>query len=221
MQGWLVVGDVVASQRFVDRPALLDGLDACLADVNAAVAARVPLARGSMAAAHVADDAFRGTYDDLADVVRATVRLRIVTDDLVLATVDGQDEPVDVRVGIATGDIDGVGEPAAGLVDAAAAARARAQELPDRPRWPPSMRTVAAGDDEWARLLRAHLVLLDQLFARMDARDRRALLGLLDDERQVDIAADLGVTQPAVAKRVRDRGALAIMRSVRILAGDE
>lgn len=210
MPGWVVVGDVVTSRRFTDRNALLAGLDACLADVNDAVPGRMALAR-------VADDTFRGTWDDLSDVVRATVRLRIVTDDLVLATVDDEDEPVDVRVGIARGRLGHDGAPDADLLEAAEAARVQAQDLPARPKWPPSMRTVAAGDGDDMALLRAHLVLQDQLFARMDARDRRALLGLLDGERQVDIAADLGITQPAVAKRVRDRGALAIMRAVRLL----
>lgn len=214
MDGWLVVGDVVASRRYTDRGALLAGLDACLARVNRSVAARRVLARGD-------DDVFRGTYDELSDVVHAIVRLRVVTDDLVLATVDDEDAPVDVRVGIARGRVTRAGEPDEALLAAAAEARRRAQELPARPGWPPSMRTCAAGRDPEAALVRAHLMLQDQLFARMDARDRRALLGLLDGERQVDIAADLGVTQPAIAKRVRDRGALAIMRAVRVLAGDE
>lgn len=213
MPGWVVVGDVVTSRRFTDREALLAGLDACLAVVNEAVPGRMALAR-------VADDTFRGTWDDLSDVVRATVRLRIVTDDLVLATIDDEDEPVDVRVGIARGRVGNDGTPDPGLLEAAETARTQAQELPARPKWPPSMRTVAAGAGDDMALLRAHLVLQDQLFARMDARDRRALRGLLDGERQVDIAADLGITQPAVAKRVRDRGALAMMRAVRLLGAE-
>jgi hypothetical protein len=90
-------------------------------------------------------------------------------------------------------------------------ARRDAQELAARSRWPSSLRTVLrGGDDEHAAAINAYLLLQDQLLARMDASDRRALRGLLDGERQVDIAADLGVSQPAVARRVRDRGALAI-----------
>jgi predicted transcriptional regulator len=53
--------------------------------------------------------------------------------------------------------------------------------------------------------------------ARLDARDRRALVGTLEGERQVDIAAALGVTQPAIARRLRDRGALAIHRALQAL----
>lgn len=210
MDGWILAGDVVTSRRFTDHAALLAGLDRSLAAVNAATAPPVPLRR-------LADDQFGGGFDTLAEVVMATVRLRIVTDDLVLATVDGEDEPVDVRVGLAAGTRGP--EPLSGPTwDAAVAARREAQELPDRPKWPPSLRTVVAADAPRAPLANAYLVLQDQLLARMDARDRRALVGLLDAERQVDIADDLGVTQPAIARRVRDRGALAITRALRVLA---
>lgn len=213
MQGWLVAGDVVTSRRFLDDVALLGGLDACLGAVNASVRPPVPLHR-------VADDTFVGGFDTLAGVLLAVVRLRIVTDDLVLATVDGEDEPVDVRVGLADGNVD-VTDPTRGSTwRRAAEARGQAQELPGRPKWPPSLRTVVAADAATAPLANGYLVLQDQLLARMDARDRRALLGLLDGERQVDIAADLGVTQPAVARRVRDRGALAITRALRVLDED-
>ena len=214
MQAWVVVGDVVTSRRFVDAGALVDGLRGSLAEVNAAVPARRPLQI-------IADDTFEGTWDRLADVVMATVRLRIVTDDLVLATVDGEDEPVDVRVGIARGDVDADGTPTPAVLAAAREARHRAEELPARAKWPPSLRTVVAGAGDHAALLRAYLVLQDQLLARMDASDRRALVGLMDDERQVDIADDLGVSQPAIARRVRDRGALAIMRALRVLEDDD
>lgn len=209
-EAWVVVGDVVTSRRFVDADALVAGLAGCLDQVNAAVPGRRPL--------HViADDTFEGTWDELAAMAEAAVRLRLVTDDLVLGTVEGEDEPVDVRVGIAFGPVASDGTPTADVLEAARTARARAQELPSRPKWPPSLRTVVAGDGDHVALLRAWFMLLDQLLARMDARDRRALRGLMDDERQVDIAAALGVTQPAIARRVRDRGALATMRALRVL----
>lgn len=214
MEAWVVVGDVVTSRRFVDGDALVDGLRGSLDQVNGAVP-------GRRALRIIADDTFEGTWDRLADVVMATVRLRIVTDDLVLATVDGEDEPVDVRVGIARGEVDATGVPDPSVLTAARDARRLAEDLPARAKWPPSLRTVVAGTGDHVALLRAYLVLQDQLLARMDARDRRALVGLMDDERQVDIADALGVTQPAIARRVRDRGALAIMRAVRVLEDDD
>ena len=82
------------------------------------------------------------------------------------------------------------------------------------------MRTVCRADDHRLEAtVNAYLLCQDQLLARMDARDRRALRGLLDGERQVDVAADLGVTQPAIARRMKDRGALALARSLAALDG--
>lgn len=210
MQGWVLAGDVVTSRRFVAHDALLAGLDTCLTAVNDAMAPVVPLRR-------IDDDQFAGAFSSLADVLMASVRLRIVTDDLVLATIDGEDEPVDVRVGLADGVLDD-DDRSGDTWKQARAARQQAQDLPGRPKWPPSLRTVVFPDSQRATLVNAYLVLQDQLLERMDARDRRALVGLLDEERQVDIADDLGVTQPAIARRVRDRGALAITRALRILA---
>lgn len=208
---WLVAGDVVTSRRFTDHDALLAGLDASLQRVNEATDPPLPLRR-------VDDDQFAGGYASVADVVLATVRLRIVTDDLVLATTDGEDEPVDVRVGLAHGIVEADDLATGATWSRATAARQQAQDLPARPKWPPSLRTVVDPDAPDAALVNAYLVLQDQLLERMDARDRRSLVGLLDEERQVDIADDLGVTQPAIARRVRDRGALAITRSLRVLA---
>lgn len=201
-----LVGDVVTSRRFLDEVALVDGLARILHVVNDQVPARIPLRL-------VVRDEFHAVYDHPHLALEATLRLRLLTDDLVLATVDEVEEAVDVRVGLGLGDVaassDGTPTGAAWML--ASDARRDAQELAARSRWPSSLRTVLrGGDGDHAAATNAYLLLQDQLLARMDASDRRALRGLLDGERQVDIAADLGVSQPAVARRVRDRGALAI-----------
>lgn len=210
----VLVGDVVESRRFRDPARLVDGLAAVLQRVNVQVPAERPLEL-------VVRDEFHGAYAHVHQALQAILRLRLLTDDLVLGTVDGGDEPVDVRIGLGTGDVvTAAGGSQTG--DAwwrASDARRDAQELATRSRWPPSLRTVFRSDDSRrAAEVNAYLLLQDQLLARMDAADRRALRGLLDGERQVDIAADLGVSQPAVARRVRDRGALAIARAVAQLA---
>lgn len=205
----VLAGDVVASRRFRDERGLLAGLAAAVARVQRMVPGEPGLRLGVR-------DAFDGVYPDLATAARAALRLRLATDDLVLATLDDVDEPVELRLGI------GIGAPPArpdrregAAWRHAADARARAQELPARRGWPPSLRSRCAADDPTlAALVNAHLLLQDQLLARLDARDRRALLGLLDGERQVDVAAELGITQPAIARRLRDRGALALHRSL-------
>lgn len=203
---FVVVGDVVESRRYVDPVALVDGLAAVLAAVNERVPGPHPLEL-------VVRDEFHGVYDHAHQALEAALRLRLLTDDLVLPTRDGEDEPVDVRVGVGRGEVahGDAGSPTGPAWWHAHDARRAAQDLPGRTRWPPSLRTVMHDDDPLvASQVNAYLLLQDQLLARMDASDRRALRGLLDGERQVDIAADLGVTQPAIARRVRDRGALAI-----------
>lgn len=205
----VLVGDVVASRRFRDERALVEGLAAAVDRVNAAVGPHHPLQL-------VVRDEFHGRFDDLHSALEATLRLRLATDDLVLAT-DTEDEAVDVRVGLGIGEVleTEAGSPAGGAWWHAHEARREAQVLAGRPGWPPSMRTVLHGDDHaLVAAVNAYLLLQDQLLARMDHRDRRALRGLLDGERQVDIGADLGITQPAVARRVKERGALAIRQAL-------
>lgn len=211
---FVVVGDVVASRRIVATTALLDGLSACLERVNDDVEAVLPLAL-------VVRDEFHGVYDDLADAVEAALRLRLYVGDLVLDTIDGEPEPVDVRMGIGAGEavVGDTGTPSGTAWFHARDAKDLAQELPGKAKWPPSLRAVCRSDDpSFEAAVNAYLICQDQLLARMDARDRRALRGLLDGERQIDVADDLGVTQPAVARRVKERGALALHRSLQALA---
>jgi hypothetical protein len=212
----VVTGDVVTSRRFVDLDGLLAGLEAALAEVETA--------EPGVRALHRTDrDVFLGVYADLGVAMAAVLRLRLATDGLVLPTVDGVDEPVELRVGLGIGaSSDGHGPPSAAAVrsatDRARQALVAAERLPASRTWPDSLRSrCEAADPTLAAAVNAHLLLQDQLLARLDARDRRALLGLLDGERQVDIAAALGVTQPAVARRVRVRGSLALHRAVQEL----
>lgn len=213
----VVTGDVVSSRRFVENERLLAGLDAALAAVEAAEPGARPLRRTER-------DVFHGVYTELGVAVAAALRLRLATDPLVLPTRDGVDEPVELRLGLGIGP-----PPATGTVRVTSSAvreamvRARAalreaEQLPMSRTWPDSLRSRCTADDPLlGAAINAHLLLQDQLLARLDARDRRALLGLLDGERQVDIAAALGVTQPAIARRIRVRGSLALHRAVQEL----
>ncbi len=214
----VVVGDVVASRRFVDLEGLLAGLDRVLAEVEAAEPGVRPLRRTER-------DVFEGAYPDLGVAMSAALRLRLATDGLVLPTIDGTDEAVELRLGLGIAlahDRPGAGPSAvATLQDArerAAQALAAAERLPASRTWPDSLRSrCEAADPMLGAAVNAQLLLQDQLLARLDARDRRALLGLLDGERQVDIAAALGVSQPAVARRIRVRGSLALHRALQEL----
>ncbi len=216
-----LVGDVVRSRSFRDQQALLQSLAALVAQVNDAVPAIQPLRL-------VVRDEFAATYASVAAAVEAALRLRLAAGDLALMTLDDEHEPVDVRVGLGEGDVilaDGQSTDAGQGGPAWWAARAALDEafdLPGRSQWPPSIRVRHRGPDPVSQgAVNAYLLCQDQLFARMDLRDRRALRGLLDGERQVDVAAELGITQPAVARRLRDRGALAIKRGLEALHAGE
>jgi hypothetical protein len=207
-----VTGDVVGSRRFLAPDRLLAGLDQVLAGVDAVEPAAQRLHR-------TGGDVFLGIYRDLGSAATAALRLRLATDGLVLPTSDGVDEQVELRLGIGIGepaDDDGVSAPGALAATARACqALAEAEDLGVSRTWPDSLRSrCRAADPVLAAAVNAHLLLQDQLLARLDARDRRALLGLLDGERQVDVARSLGVTQPAIARRLRARGSLALHRAV-------
>ncbi|MCC5949092.1 MAG: hypothetical protein JJT89_11605 [Nitriliruptoraceae bacterium] len=209
----VLIGDVVTSRRFTDEPGLLDGLRTALERVNGAVEARDPLAL------HVRDEFF-GVYEGLGRAASAVLRLRLATDELVLSTADRIDEPVELRLGLGVGTASAAGDHRTGTAwRHAASAREAAQTLAARRAWPGSLRSTCRADDTSLQAtVSAYLLLQDQLLACLDARDRRALIGLLDGERQVDIAGALGVTQPAIARRLRDRGALALYRALETLA---
>lgn len=204
-----VVGDVVASRRFADEGALLEGLRHALHVVEAVTPGARPLEIGVR-------DAFHGLHTSVGSAVRAALRLRLATDDLVLDTLDGPPRAVELRLGLGVGSAPTDAEPGGGSAwRHASDARAEAQALPARRGWPPSLRSRCHADDPGvAAALNAHLLLQDQLLARLDTRDRRALLGQLDGERQVDVATELGISQPAVARRLRDRGGLALHRAL-------
>jgi hypothetical protein len=208
-----VTGDVVGSRRFLAPERLLAGLDRVLAGVDAVEPAAQRLHR-------IGGDVFLGIYRDLGSAATAALRLRLATDDLVLPTSDGVDEQVELRLGIGIGapaDDEGRSTPGDAAVATARARQAltESEELAVSRTWPDSLRSrCRAADPVLAAAVNAHLLLQDQLLARLDARDRRALLGLLDGERQVDVARSLGVTQPAIARRLRARGSLALHRAV-------
>ncbi len=212
-----LVGDVVRSRSYGDQEAVLQALGGLVRRVNDAVPSLQPLRL-------VVRDEFQAIYATVPEAVEAALRLRLAAGDVALANTEGEHEPLDVRVGLGEGEVilgDGHSAAAGQTGSAWWAARealAEAFDLPGRSQWPPSIRVRHRGPDPVTQgAVNAYLLCQDQLFARMDLRDRRALRGLLDGERQVDVATELGITQPAVARRLRDRGALAIKRGLEAL----
>lgn len=201
------LADVVASREHADQPALLDTVAAATRRVNDLVPAVQPWQI-------TVGDELQAAYATLAQAVTGQLRLRLLL-------LDAEPQPVELRVGLGVGEVvrseaaePPLGQSGEGWWNARAAleeARARASAT----HWPTSVRSAIRGTDVGP--VGALLVGLDDLLGRMDAADRRILRGLLDGERQVDVADALEVSQPAVARRSRDRGPAAVYRMLSLL----
>lgn len=211
-----VLGDVVGSRHFDDQAALIAAVRAVLHGVADRPPALQPLAV-------TVGDEFQGVYERIGEAVEAALRVRLGLLETTLA-VDGAPRPVDTRVGIGLGTIE-VSDPetlplgqSGSAWWAAREALDAATDLAGKSQWPRSLRTVFRSEGAVVDgPVNAFLWCQDDLIGRMDHRDRRVLRGLLDGERQVDLARDLGVSQPAVARRQHDSGAVAIHRALEAL----
>lgn len=210
----VVLGDVVASRRSADRAALQQRLDTALRAVNGGVAARQPLVM-------TIGDEFQGIYDRLPDALHATLLLP-----LHLA------EAADVRFGIGWGSLtlhdtwrapyaqDGPAWWAARAALEGVTARARAKRSPRAARTGFAIDTGDETDRYVGALVNAYLLCRDQIVGRMDATDRRLLLGLLDGRTQSAIAAEEGITASAVSQRFARSGAYALAAAAQELESE-
>lgn len=202
-----LVGDVVTSREIADQTALLRRLADDLARVAAEVEAAQPpgLAIG---------DEFQGLYDDLAGALEAALRLRL------RVGIERDGLRLDVRVGLGAGTVEVSGAAALPAGQSGTAwwhardAVDAAHELVERSQWPRSLRSVyRSGRDDEGPVM-AYLLCQDELLGRTDDRDRRILLGVLDGRPQAEIADGLGISQPAVTKRLHDHGLVAVVRAL-------
>lgn len=202
-----VLGDVVGSREIDDQTAMLRRLAGGLAATADALPAVQPprLTIG---------DEFQAVYTRLPVALEAALRLRL------LVGTSEHGPALDLRIGIGEGEVEvtGAAELPAGQ-SGTAWWRARdaidaVSELVGRSQWPRSLRTVFRGDDDDEGRVMAYLLCQDELVARLDDRDRHVLLGLLDGRQQADVAAELGISQPAVAKRQHDHGLVTILRAL-------
>lgn len=212
-EGAALVGDVVGSRRFADQAGLLTTVSGALSQVNARLSADQPLEV-------TVGDEFQGVYPRLGGALLASLLVRLL---LAGAGGDDPDEPaVEARIGIGWGGLEQspAAEPPFGQSGPAWWHARRALDevraAGDRTRWPRTWRTGFVADDrELTAAVRAFLLCRDDLVGAMDARDRRILVGVLAGEHQAEVGAELGITQPAVAKRHRTKGINAVFRAHR------
>jgi hypothetical protein len=203
-----VIGDLVGSRLHDDQGALFMLIKKTLEEVNRGIRSIQPLQM-------TIGDEFQAVYETVAAALDAClmVQLRLAG-------------TCDVRFGIGWGEITAYDPELAPMAQTGAAwwnAREALDEVSNavsRRGWPRGLRTAVLGlNPETQATLNAFLLCRDELLSAMDDRASRATLGLMLGHRQADIANELGISQPAVAKRQKESGAKAVVRAHQLLRG--
>jgi hypothetical protein len=196
-----LIGDLVGSRRSASRSEVQQRLVDALAMTNEMTPSVQKLAPT------IADE-FQGVYDDVGSALRASlvVRLALPAD-------------VDCRCGIGVGTLEFVGTAEYGHTqdgpawwaarDAIVEAKRRESGQNKRLRsWIVVPETEGGVD---VGLVNAFLLCRDELVSRLDARQRRLVLGVLRGTSQKDIAAGEGISPSAVSQSLQRAGAFAII----------
>ena len=207
--GVAVIGDLVRSRKQEDRRIAQKRFVEALGRVNDSVPAVQPFAP-------TVGDECQALYGDLESAVRATLLLRLHLP-----------ESLDCRFGIGAGEYATIGEgQVGGIQDGSAwwSARDAIVETKRRERRNATLRTwfeiapdVRRSDYPSPAMTNAYLLCRDQLVSVMSDRNRRRLLGLIQGQSQVELAAAEGITQSAVSQSLRTSGAFAILDGSTIL----
>jgi hypothetical protein len=199
-----LIGDLVASRAAPSRARAQQALLDALARVNA-------LVPHEQALEPTIGDEFQSVHAQLRDALRAAALVRCALP-----------EGMDARCGLGIGSLEVVGASAYGLTQDGPAwwsARAAVEEVQDRQRRQPGLRTwVAVQDDapdpEGADLVNAYLLCRDEIVSDLDARQRRIVLGLAEGRTLAEIADLEGVSPSAISQRVRRGGIAALVESL-------
>jgi DNA-binding transcriptional LysR family regulator len=195
-----VIGDVVASRRAGDRPALHERLSALLDTINDRCSPTTPLRI-------TVGDEFQGAFATVGQALQASLRLRL-----------GLLPEHDVRHGLGWGEVSVLQEeprvedgPGWWVARDAIHEVQRAQEHPGS-RYRRTVFRIAAdtaGPDQ--DLVEAALVLRDEAVGALGERSLSILRGLLEGHTQRELADTLGITPSAVSQRVRADGLSALV----------
>ena len=197
-----LIGDLVGSRRSSSRTQVQQHLVDALAVANATTTA-------VQALAPTIGDEFQGVYADVGSALRASlvVRLALPAD-------------VDYRCGIGVGTLEIVGTSEYGHTqdgpawwaarDAIVEAKRRESGQNKRLRSWFAVSETQGGDVD-AGLVNAFLLCRDELVSRLDARQRRLVLGVLRGTSQKELAEAEGISPSAVSQSLRRAGAAAIV----------
>ncbi|MGH3474328.1 MAG: SatD family protein [Aeromicrobium sp.] len=208
-----LIGDLVGSRRSTSRTEVQQHLVAALAIANETTTAIQPLAP-------TIGDEFQGVYAEVGSALRASlvVRLALPAD-------------VDCRCGIGVGTLEIVGTSEYGHTqdgpawwaarDAIVEAKRResGQHKQLRSWFAAHERPDAGGGVLDADLVNGFLLCRDELVSRLDARQRRLVLGVLRGTSQKELAASEGISPSAVSQSLRRAGAFAIIGATELSGG--
>lgn len=202
-----VIADIVGSRQLDDRESAQRVFDDAIARIERAV----PLAVQPLTP--TVGDEQQAVYAGLGDALTSLLMLQ-------LALPDG----ASFRFGIGVGGIRAIESVHGGLSDGPGwyAARDAIEIVHAREqRAVPGMRTWivgAPGQDEVMQTTiaasNAYLLARDQIVGAMSERERRLTYGRLVGTSQKDLAAQEGISQPAVSKALRSAGSAALIEGV-------
>lgn len=200
-----LIGDLVASREVLRRRRLHEALEETLDRVN-------DLARPAQPLRPTLGDEFQGVFHTVAWAVQASLLIRLELHKAAEA---------DARFGLGYGSIAPVSDQFPAPQDgpgwwSARDAISRAEALGDDPRTV-FVRTFFAYEpprtdlsSEQAASLNAFLFCRDALIHRMNSRQRRLLLGLLQERPQAELAQEERISPSAVSQNLSRSGAYAI-----------
>lgn len=207
-----VLADIVGSRKLDDRSAAQRVLD----DTIARVEEDLPLA--SQPLTPTVGDEQQGLYRNLEDAMVSLLMIQL-----------GLPDGIAFRFGIGVGEVRSVDSVHGELADGPGwyAARAAIETVHAREaRAVPRTRTWivgAPGQDEVMETTisasNAYLLVRDELVGAMNERERRLTYGRLVGRSQHELAAEEGITQPAVSKSLRNAGSAALLEGLAALRG--
>ena len=206
-----LIGDLVGSRRSSDRGQVQQHLVAALAIANDTTTPVQPLSP-------TIGDEFQGVYADIGSALGASLVVRLALP-----------AEVDFRCGIGVGTLEVVGTSEYGRTqdgpawwaarDAIVEAKRResGQHRLLRSWLAVSDREQTGGGELDADVVNAFLLCRDELVSRLDARQRRLVLGVLRGTSQKELAASEGISPSAVSQSLRRAGASAIIGATELV----
>lgn len=188
-----VIVDVIRSRTYPDRSAVQHQVE----DLLTTIAETFPPIKPFTP---TVGDELQAVYASRNDALAATL----------LAALMHQDGP-QLRFGLGQGEVVAVDSGSSDTVQDGPGwwrAREAIEEVADMQKRHPNVRSRFIGADAHDdAVINAYLVARDHLVATMSVNARRYARGVAEGKNQDEIAAEVGVTQPAVSKSLRTSGA--------------